>query len=475
MWKSGTVLLACLTASFLSGQQPSEIVMGMRIEKAIEEKTLITVVSTGAEFFIDPSGTVTCWQRIPAGRKLLELKLGKSALPFHIRNKDDFSCTVSCPGASLVFHGDSVVILKLDKDFAPSFRGLFKPSYTYEKDGNWFLLDPYGGFGIYPVAKVTTSRPDFNSSSWQITYNLVQGDEVWFGVFPPRPYNWERAFQPIAHESLDDAPYPSNELIQSAGKHCKVFTLHDPIWEDAAEEFKDKYSGPYAGRVRQGWYTAKHIPLDMREFVRVRDEAHKNGMKLVVYVSPYYSHAPDIFAEMRRVLDEYKVDGLYFDGASSDFRKAYAIMRRARQILGEDRVLYYHCTTEPFPTDRIYCPFIDTYADYILRGEAGVWGMELEDYLRWVISGYNISNSVGYWCYYGSNRQQGYNPSSPRGYFDDVPTTEHINAAFRNHAFIWRTEQYWGGGPGRKLDLDRFDREYYGRLESLDRERRASP
>ena len=74
----------------------------------------------------------------------------------------------------------------------------------------------------------------------------------------------------------------------------------------------------------------------MKEFIRVRDEAHQRGMKVVVYLSPYYSTAPDIFAEMQRVLDEYQVDGLYFDGISMDFRKSYEVIRRSREILGDN-------------------------------------------------------------------------------------------------------------------------------------------
>ena len=191
----------------------------------------------------------------------------------------------------------------------------------------------------------------------------------------------------------------------------------------------------------------------MEEFIRVRDEAHKRGMKVVVYLSPYYSTAPDIFAEMQRVLNEYKVDGLYFDGISMDFRKSYAVIRRAREILGDNRILYVHCSSDPLYDGRIYCPFIDTYADYILRGEPGVWGLKLDDFLRWTLSGYNISNAVGYWCYYGSNQQQGYDAElspSRASTSRSVPTTEPIDAALRNKVYIWRQGQGWSSAQDRK-------------------------
>jgi len=45
------------------------------------------------------------------------------------------------------------------------------------------------------------------------------------------------------------------------------------------------------------------------------------------------------------------------------------------------------------------CPFVDTYADYMLRGEA--LNRDYMDllYLRYVVSCYNVSNSVGTLCY----------------------------------------------------------------------------
>ena len=137
------------------------------------------------------------------------------------------------------------------------------------------------------------------------------------------------------------------------------------------------------------------------------------------------------------------------------------------EILGDNRILYVHCSIDPLDDGRIYCPFIDTYADYILRGEGGVWGLKLDDFLRWTLSGYNISNAVGYWCYYGSNEQQGYDASTPKAYkyIDTTPTTEHIDAALRNKVFIWR-EGGWSQ-PKFKDSLAAFDKEYYGKIELL--------
>lgn len=467
-------VLFVLGAALVCGQPAWGAEFGMGIESATQKQGVITVVTTGARFEIDRRGTIHCWQRIPRVRHVLDVRFAQAVGPFRIEKKDGFSCTLSCPRAELTIHGDSLVIMKLKENLKTRFTGLFTPAYHFEKGGKWILIDQEGGFGVYPVAKKTTSTPAFSKLPWNIAYDFTKGDEAWLSVFPPRPYNWNRAFEAIEHDSYSRAePFPTNAQIVDASKYCKVLTLHANIWRDIPESAKKKLSQiPRYKRYIHGpmpFASPNPVPMNMKEFNRVRDEAHKHGMKVVVYVSPYYSTAPDIYAEMRRVLDEYKLDGLYFDGISMDFRKSYAIIRRAREILGNNRILYVHCSSDPLGDGRIYCPFIDTYADYILRGEPGVWGLKLQPFLRWTISGYHISNSVGYWCYYGSNRQQGYNASAPRRgtYVDTVPTVAHIDAAIRNHAFIWRQGQEWSEKPQFKDSLQRFDKVYYGDLAKL--------
>lgn len=97
-----------------------------------------------------------------------------------------------------------------------------------------------------------------------------------------------------------------------------------------------------------------------------------------------------------------------------------------------------------------------------------MWGLKLDDFLRWTASGHNISNAVGYWCYYGSNRQQGYDTNTPKSgeYFDTVPTTGLIDTALRNGVFIWREGQQWSQAES-KAALAQFDKDYYGKVELL--------
>ena len=85
-------------------------------------------------------------------------------------------------------------------------------------------------------------------------------------------------------------------------------------------------------------------------------------------------------------------DGVYFDGAFASIAAAYDVVLRTRQVIGDDGLLHMHLTGVP---DMI-CPFIDCHADYLLRGEHA--GLSPE-YARWHVSGYNLSNSIGTFCY----------------------------------------------------------------------------
>lgn len=426
-------------------EKDPDVLMGMRIESAAQEEAGIGVTSTGAKFFLGKNGSIRCAQRIPLARELAGIKLPATVLPLRLVEKNDFVCKVVGKGIALRLQGDSLMILEMKKSTRVTVQGLFTPVYRAHKDGKWLFIDRQGGFGVYPIRRNKTDTPDVKQPPWCIEYDFKKDDEVWLSVFPPRPHTWDRSFESLAHEGgrnpLEKFAYPSEELIRSAARYCKIFAVHSYIWP---------------GGDRAPWLIPKFVPSDMDKFIRMRDAVHRSGMKLVPYFSPYYYRGDDLFGEMRRALDEYKVDGVYFDGVSTDFRKSYRIMRHARRVLGDDRILYVHCSSDPLGSTKIYCPFIDTYADFILRGEAGRGGRRRNEFLRWICSGYNISNAVGYWCYYGS--------TGKAGYVHQVPTSEDIDAALEHEVRLWRTEVSWMTHGG---DVSAFDKEYYSKLERL--------
>jgi hypothetical protein len=424
--------------------------MGLRIEKVTNEKdTGITVVTTGAEFLLGRNGRIRCFQRIPFRREVARIILPERVLPLNLKKENDFACAVFSPQINLALQGDSLIILKTNDDMRVRFKGLFRPAYHADKKGKWLFIDHRGGFGIYPVGEKETKHPLFEQSPWSLDYDMKKGDEIWFSVFPPRPYNWERAYEDLmAHEGNEEPfAYPSRELIKSTARFCQVMVVHSWFWPGGDEK---------------PWLIPEFVPKDMEKFIRVRDDIHRNDMKMVPYFSPYYYVGDDFWGQVNRALNRYKVDGLYYDGISSDFRHSYHFVRKTRRILGEDRILFRHCTTDPLGSARIYCPFIDTYCDYIYRGEAGRADLKLDEFLRWTISGYNISNAVGYWVYTGSTGKP--------GYVRQAPIAEHIDAALRNEVRLPRTEigyEYglvWEPNDGH---LDLFDKEYYGKLALL--------
>lgn len=449
---AAAIILPLSLAGPLAAAEAQDVLMGMKIERAEQTGEGMTAASTGAEFMLDNAGVMRCFQRIPIRREVARVKLSPCASAPVLKDRGDFACTVVADGADLTIQGDSLVIVKARKDLTLSLNGLFKPAYHAGKDGRWMFIDGLGGWGVYPVANKESRSPDLKQKEWSLEYQLKKGDEVWLSVFPPRPYNWQRAYGDLMAHEGNGAPYrfPSDELIRSTAKRCNVMVVHSYFWPGG-----DKSPWMIPGFVFK-------TPEDKGQFDRVRDEAHRCGVKLLPYCSYYYYSGEDYFGNIRRVLDEYKADGIYVDGVANDFRKAYETVRQMRRMLGDDRLLFRHCTSDPLQSNRIYCPFIDTYCDYIYRGESGRAGLSLDDFLRWTISGYNISNAVGYWVYTGSTGKP--------GYVRQVPSAADIDAAIRNEVRLPRTEigyeeeLAWKPNDGH---LREFDPYYYGKLAAM--------
>ena len=438
-----------------------EVLMGMGIESVRVQEGNFEILTPGAQVTLHADGVLNVRQRIGAERELLSCRLPEHLSPWRLALWTPFRCVLEGNGLELTIQGDSVLIFSPQQHLRFTFEGHFKPHYAQEVRGNRLLLDPSGGCGFFGIPPRVTEVENLGQERWNLTAHLARFDELWVSICPPRPLDQEKFYQSIAHEGGSEVPYPSNDIIRSAASHCQIFTIHDSWTVDAPEWAENPPPGLGGGNYThpKPWETDHHVPADPDEFARVQNEVRRLGMKFVVYFSPYFSSAPDLFGEMKRVLDEYQVDGLYFDGwygKRDDFRAGYYLMRRARAILG-DRILYLHSSNEPFGTCRVYLPFVYAYADFLLSGEDGRYGLELEEFLRYTVSQYQISNSVGMWCYYGSW-------SDEPGYHHVVPSTEHIEMALKNHARLWRQGQIWSKFPE---ELARFDKEYYGGLDRL--------
>ena len=468
-----SLLFGCITTA--SGADPTTpgasatARLGMRIERWSTAAGQPALETSGARLVFERDGGVRAAARIPAERDLLEFSFEpKGAWTLERADRDE--AHLSSAGATLEIHGDSVMILRTTTAGRLTAIGRFRPEWHAAKDGRHLLLDETGGFGVYPVRPTPAQAHGLlplqdgglaggavgAELTWSLAWELAEDDEVWLGVFPPRPADPRRLLQSIAHEGAAEpfpkAAYPSSEIVATSAHDNQIFALHAYFWKEAPDAFKPT-TGKYVGR-RCAWLSPKAEPAVPALFERLRRDVKAAGMQLVVYLSPFYSNAPDFRAEMERVLKSYDVDGFYFDGTRDDFREAYHSLRSAREVLGDDRILYVHCSTLPFRSAALHAPFIDAYADFTLRGEAGRGEQELDPFLRWIVSGWNSSNAVGVWCHYGSTGQS--------GYVSLVPPPEHIAAALRQHVRIWRRSG-WSAG-GRPED---FDQAYYPALKRL--------
>src|SRR5262249_37303584 len=97
-------------------------------------------------------------------------------------------------------------------------------------------------------------------------------------------------------------------------------------------------------------------------------------------------------------------------------------------------------------------PFVDAWADFVLRGDAGRAGLARDVFLRRCVSGWNTSGAVGLWCRYGSS---GFPPR------DVAPPQGDVAAALAAPRPLWRPS-LWGAEA-----FARFDAPYYPRLERI--------
>ena len=439
---------------------PNDVLMGMGIDEVVVDDGAVSVVTPGVTVNLGRDGILRARQRIGAQRDLLSLKLDPHFAPWRIGESTPFCCVIEGNGLAITVQGDSVLIFAPLQNMKLEFEGHFKPEYAHEVRGNRLLLDAMGGCGFFGIPPRATTF-DETAIPWKVNCHIARWDELWVSVCPPRAEDPDALRESISHDILyylmkDEEMterYPSADSIRELARYCQILALHEEIWKDAPGWVEDPPGGAYEHP--KPWETDCHIPFDGDAFTRMREDAHRLGVKVIPYCSPYYCSAPDVHREMERVLEEYRMDGLYFDGwagSRDDFRPAYAMIRRARKLLGH-RTMYLHSSSEPFDSVSVYPPFVFAYADHCLRGEAGRGELDLDTFLRYTVSGHQISNAVGTWCHYGS--------MGLGGYHFVVPSSADIDAALRNHVCLWRQSRMWRRSPE---ELARFDQEYYGGL-----------
>jgi len=371
--------------------------MGMKLESIEHTDRGLTAITTGARYELDAEArTLVCYQRIPQERKVVTFSFDPPLAPLRMPPKiltrmepifydEDWGALVG-EDVGLSINGDSLIVLGTNKPLTITATSHIAPRHYRLFNQNLLAIDEQGGFCLYPEIRLEyeaepsrfTGEPeDTSEPGWQATLQVGPCQRVALGVFPPKSFPWEQSFRDrIVHSNR----YPADEAIRSWSQRCNILVLHQNIYEGGSSR------GPY-------------VTEDEGEFRRVISTAHECGMQVAPYFNPGAYHDQDADHMLDLILDfreRYGFDGCYFDGLyrGDQWIKSYIFIRTVRLFLG-DKVIYTHCTLNP-PANAtsIYCPFIDAYSDFILRGEGQTIGGPDDPYLRYVVGTYNISNSI---------------------------------------------------------------------------------
>lgn len=368
--------------------QPSA--MGMRIEEVAFGDGTITVVTTGARLqFAADGSSLTCRQRIPEEREVVRFSfdppLGTLTSYPMTRAREDVLALMG-DDLALSVNPDGLLALGTNRPMTVTVTSAIAPQHYVEMSDNLLAVDDLGGFCVYPEQRLEyegepsefTQLPEQTAQpGWSASLSVGPRKLVALGVFPPRPFPWEQSFETrIAHSNR----YPTDEQLRWMAQYCNVLVLHQNIYAGGSS------SGPY-------------IIEDDAEYARVIATAHDAGMQVLPYFNPGAYTDKDLqnqLALLRTHKERYGTDGFYFDGLGrgEEWPWSYQFIREVRQMVG-DAVIYAHTTLNP-PANAttIYCPFIDTWCDFMLRGEGQTIKGPDDPYLRYVIGTFNISNCI---------------------------------------------------------------------------------
>ncbi len=419
------VLLALVSAFFLDARAEAPTFQGlmdpavfpapqggMTVERAEVSGGALEVVTTGAEFRMDASGEGVFRQRVGTPRAVARIRVtGLSDPPTLTHSGPGFAfCSYASPKLDLRVNGDSLFMFHARESVTVEITRSIEVGFTASHKGSLLVLDEYGGFGLFCSDDALAGA--LEPYEPVVARHTLPADAVlWVGVCPPKPFDWDRSLKNhvVWHWSMDTG-YPADADLAAWAAEGNIVLLQSEVmlWKDWNLAFEPRH-GP-------------------EEFARVRETIHRNGMRFIVYTSPYYflKRTPlehlamnsfenfsvtgfppgwphgdnmDLFLpEIEKVMREHRPDGLYFDGQYAESAPAlYALARKSREIVGEDGILEWH-STGAFGPGMCFVPQADAYVDFILRGEGRDSAYGNPDYLRYFVSCHNTSNSIGVLC-----------------------------------------------------------------------------
>ncbi|MBI5091950.1 MAG: hypothetical protein HZB26_05840 [Candidatus Hydrogenedentes bacterium] len=439
---------------------------GLKVESAAEDGEKVRIRTTGAEILIDsPRGAILFMQRISHARPLAMMRFGVALQGVKVTHSGSGFAMVTCeqPKLTIRVNGDSLFMLQMHEAFEVALDRKFVPRWNASFKTNHLIADEWGAFGLY--CSDTTLNDKYDAYAKTVAQYPLPADAVlWVAVCPPKPYEWLRSLHDnvIWHWSKESA-YPSDDTLREWKGKGNIVLLQSEmmLWKDWNLDF---------------------VPRDEAEFARVRKTLRKQNMRMMVYTSPAYflkgtaleskaintfegfkdwppatvtGENMEIFLDaIKRMVKQYKPDGLYFDGQYTQNPAAlYALARRAREIVGEMGLLEWHSTLA-LGDGLCYLPQADAYVDIILRGEGQTNLYSNADYLRYFVSGYNINNCVGVVC---DNAPPGLTPQLAR---DGLAVNARFHllagaAADESAMQVWRDDYLAKLEMSMRQDVDR--------------------
>ncbi|HQE82537.1 MAG TPA: hypothetical protein PLM14_06015 [Candidatus Hydrogenedentes bacterium] len=397
---------------------------GMEVISGTARGGDVEAVTTGAIFMVQAqSGDIVCRQRIGHEREVAVVHLGRPLEGARVTHSGPGFVRIVAENPQLVIriNGDSLLMLHTAGPLEAAIERKIPAGWHASYENNHLIADEWGAFGLY-CSDITVKDGFDPYPATVATYPLPPDAVLWLGVCPPKPYPWERSFkdQVVWHWS-NETGYPPDDALRAWKEYGNIVLLQSEVmlWKDWNLDFEPRHGS--------------------EEFARVRKTLHDQGMRFIVYTSPYYflkgtpiepaafnsfenfkdwppgwatGENMELFmAAITRVMTGHKPDGLYFDGQYIQNPAAlYALARRTRSLIGEDGILEWH-STAALGSGHCYLPQADAYVDFILRGEGCANAYGDFEYLRYFVSGYNINNCIGVLC---NNGPVGVNPELVR-------------------------------------------------------------
>lgn len=364
----------------------------MAVEEVSDAGGAVEVRTTGARYRIAPTtGEITGWQRIGEERQALRMTLRPAPGALRRLRSDRGVCVLGNEHLELGFQADSLLVIAPSRPTRVEVTGGYGGRYVQRAEGHVQVIDDDGGVNLHPylvsgsgdVAVFDVGESDLTQLGWTAAYDLKDSHLLGVAIYPPRPFDWAKSFdQQVAHTG----GYPSDKALESWSRYVTSVCLHESIWAGGSPI---SHTGPYT-------------IADAAELKRVKETCERLGLKLIVYMSPYFYVEIDpepaaFMAQLAEHKQRLGFHGIYYDGVySRDWIKAYTVMRLTREMF-PDGPVYLHTTIgAPLHTKTMWCPFVDTYADYTLRGEGHPTTGADDPYLRYVAAGYRLSNAIGF-------------------------------------------------------------------------------